>query len=132
MSDLARRALRGSIKSHIALAALIFIPAWSVNYWQGWLCWLVLLVCTLPVTLYFLKHDPALVERRMAAGPAAEREPVQKLIQALAALFGCAVIVVSALDHRFGWSTVPASLVILGNALIVLGFAIVFLTLREK
>lgn len=132
MQALTKRALAGSLKFYIALAVLIFVPAWSLTYWQGWLYWLVLLTSTLVTTLYFLKHDPALVQRRMAAGPAAEREASQKLIQTLAAVFGCATILVSALDHRLRWSSVPAPCVIVADALIVVGFVIVFATLREN
>ena len=132
MDDLSRRALTGSLKFYVALAALIFIPAWSLRYWQGWLYWLVLLTCTLATTLYFLKHDPALVERRMAAGPKAEREPMQKLIQTVAAIFGCATILVSVLDHRMDWSTMAPSLAVAADGLVIVGFVIVFLTLRTN
>ena len=132
MDDLTRRALAGSLKFYVALAALIFVPAWSLSYWQGWLYWLVLLACTLATTLYFLKHDPALVERRMAAGPKAEHEPSQKLIQTVAAIFGCATILVSVLDHRMSWSTVSPPFVLAAEMLVIIGFVIVFLTLREN
>jgi protein-S-isoprenylcysteine O-methyltransferase Ste14 len=132
MDNLTKRALVGALRFQVALAALIFIPAWSLTFWQGWLFWFILLAGTLTITLYFLKHDRALIERRIRAGPRAEREPRQKLIQVLAGLLGCAGIVVSALDHRFGWSSVPPSLVIVGDALVVLGYVIVFLVFREN
>jgi protein-S-isoprenylcysteine O-methyltransferase Ste14 len=132
MDNLTKRALVGALRFQLALAALIFVPAWSLTFWQGWLYWLVTLAGMLAITLYFVKHDPALIERRMKAGPRAERQPRQKLIQVLAALLACALIVVSALDHRFGWSSVPPSLVIGGDALVALGYAIVFLVFHEN
>ena len=132
MDNLAKRAVIGVLRFQLVLAALIFVPAWSLTYWQGWLYWFILLAANLVITLYFLRHDPALVERRMKAGPRAERRPSQKLIQALAGAAACAVIVVSALDHLLGWSSVPPSLVIGADALVVLSYAIVFLVLREN
>ena len=130
--SLTKRALLGLVKFQIALAVMIFAPAVSLNYWQGWLFWFVLLGCVLATSLYFLKHDPALVRRRMRAGPTAEKEPRQKLIQSLASLGLCATVVVSALDHLFGWSTVPPSVVIFGDLLVVLSFVMIFFVLREN
>src|SRR5712671_6284889 len=101
---LGRRALSGSLKFAIALAVLIFLPAGSLGYWQGWIFWANFCACVTAVTLYFLKHDPALGERRLNAGPGAEREAKQKPIQLVAAIIFGATFVVSALDYRFGWS----------------------------
>jgi protein-S-isoprenylcysteine O-methyltransferase Ste14 len=62
----------------------------------------------------------------------AEKERSQNIIQAFAAVVFIAIFVVSALDHRFGWSTVPLSLIALGDFLIVLGFYLVFLVFKEN
>ena len=102
MDDLARRALFGLARFQIALALLIFLPAWSLRYWQGWLYWLVFGTATVLVTLHFLRHDPSLVERRMKVGPGAEREPTQKLILWLVSAALVSLYIVSALDYRFG------------------------------
>ena len=72
------------------------------------------------------------MERRVNAGPAAEKETSQKIIQLFASLSFIAIFVVSAIDHRFGWSAVPVSVVVLGDVLIALGFYAVFLVLREN
>jgi protein-S-isoprenylcysteine O-methyltransferase Ste14 len=132
MDDLGKRAVIGALKFYAMLAVLLFVPAWSLTYWQGWIYWLVLLVCTLAPSAYFLKHDRALVERRMAAGPVAEREPAQKVIQTLMSVFGCATILVAVLDHRFHELAVPTAVVIAADALIVIGFVIVFITLHAN
>ncbi len=132
MEKLTKRAVIGLLRFQLVLAVLIFVPAWSLTYWQGWLYWFILLAAHLVITLYFLRHDPALIERRMKAGPGAERRPSQKLIQALAGVAACAVIVGSALDHLLGWSPVPPSLVIGADVLVILGYMIVFLVFREN
>ena len=130
--DLDRRAWRGFWQFVAVLAVLIFLPAWSLRYWQGWLFFLVFAVCMACGTSYFLRHDPVLVSRRLAAGPTAEREPRQRRIQLFAVLALVAVFVLPALDHRFGWSLVPAWCVLLGDLAVVSGFAMVFRVFREN
>ena len=61
----------------VALALMIFGPAFTLNYWQGWLFFLVFSIVTIALSAYFLKHDPALAERRLNAGATAETEPSQ-------------------------------------------------------
>jgi protein-S-isoprenylcysteine O-methyltransferase Ste14 len=79
-----------------------------------------------------MKNDPRLLERRVRAGPAAEKAGRQKIIQALAGLSFAATIALSALDHRCSWSRVPLVAVIAGNILVALGFLVVFLVFREN
>src|SRR5215472_3874856 len=55
-------------------AILVFLPAWTLDYWQGWLFSAVFVACTLAITLYLAVRDPQLLERRMNAGPGAEKE----------------------------------------------------------
>ena len=130
--SLSRRAFAATAKFLVVLALLIFLPAGSIRYWQGWLFWINFAVCCFAFTPYFLKHDPALLERRLRAGPAAEREPLQKRLQALASICVGAIFVVSALDYRMGWSSVPTSVVVLGNVLVAIGFWLTFWVFRAN
>jgi protein-S-isoprenylcysteine O-methyltransferase Ste14 len=72
------------------------------------------------------------LRRRLAAGPAAERERRQKVIQAIASIAFAGIFLVAGLDHRLGWSNVSVSLVLAGNVLVLLGLGIVFLVFREN
>jgi protein-S-isoprenylcysteine O-methyltransferase Ste14 len=122
MNDVTRRALRSSLFGVLALAALLFVPAGTLDYWQAWL-FMAVFVCTSgAITAYLAIHDPKLLERRMNVGPRAEKEPAQKIIMVLATLGFIAMLVFPVLDHRFGWSPVSASMSILGDVLIALGF----------
>jgi protein-S-isoprenylcysteine O-methyltransferase Ste14 len=132
MDSLTRRALSGTLKFQLLVALMIFPPALTLNYWQGWLFWAVFFACTLATTLYFVRHDPALVARRMRAGPTAEKQTSQKFIQTFAALFVAAIVILSALDHHFNWSVVPWPVVLLGDAAVVASFAIIFVVFREN
>ena len=111
---------------------MIFLAAGSLRYWQGWLFWLHFAAWTAGGTLYFLKRDPALVSRRLRAGPTAEKEPAQKRIQLFASIFLCAIFVLSGLDDRFGWSTVPVAVVIAGHVLLAFGYLAMFIVFRAN
>ena len=130
--SLGRRAFEACAQFIVGLAVLIFLPAWTLRYWQGWLFLAVFTASLAVVTVYFLKRDPALIERRLRAGPAAEKRPSQKRIQAIAAVFFFLLVPVSALDHRFGWLDALALAALIGNVLVVLGFAAIFLVFREN
>jgi|SRR5271165_67149 len=126
------RALGGLASLVVILAASIFIPAGTLHYRQAWVFCAVFSSCVLAITVYLMRKDPKLLERRMNAGPAAEKETRQKIIQFFASLSFISIFVVSGLDHRFGWSAVPVSVVALGDILVALGFYLVFLVLREN
>ncbi len=132
MRGLNIRAFAGLLQLVVALAVLIFLPAWTLHYWQAWILVAVFVACTLAITIYLMRNDPALLERRLKAGPGAEQENSQKIIQALAIVAFISIFVVSALDHRFGWSSVPPYVVALGDILIALGFYFVFLVFKEN
>ena len=79
-----------------------------------------------------MNNDPALLRRRLRGGPTAEKETSQKIIMSFISIGYVALLVVSALDHRFGWSSPPAFLTIAADLLILLGLYIVFLVYREN
>jgi protein-S-isoprenylcysteine O-methyltransferase Ste14 len=132
MNQLVIRAFAGLLFLLIVMAFIIFVPAWTLDYWQAWIFLVVFFVPPLLITIYLMKHDLKLLERRTTAGPGAEQERSQNIIQALAALAFIAIFIVSALDHRFGWSTVPAYVTALGDVLVIFGFYLVFLVFREN
>jgi protein-S-isoprenylcysteine O-methyltransferase Ste14 len=86
----------------------------------------------LAITFYLMKHDPKLLERRMNAGPHAEKERSQKIIQFMAAIVFYAIFVVSAVDHRFARSTVPVYAVVTGDLLVALGLLMIFFVFKEN
>jgi protein-S-isoprenylcysteine O-methyltransferase Ste14 len=133
MDTLYRRAIRETLVGSAAFFGVIFIPAGTLYYWQGWAFLATLLLPTILVTLYMAFYDKKLLESRLRLGPRVEQRPTQKLILLLGMLVYVAAIVIMVLDHRFGWSpAVPAWLSILGDALGVLGILIYFLVIREN
>jgi protein-S-isoprenylcysteine O-methyltransferase Ste14 len=132
MADLRRRAFAGLAQLLVILSLLLFLPAGTIRFWEAWVYLALFTAFVLTVTLYLLRHDPGLVESRMKVGPVAERQTNQKIIQALATLFFVGLFVVPALDRRFHVSAVPVVLVLAGDALVVAGCAVAFLSLREN
>jgi protein-S-isoprenylcysteine O-methyltransferase Ste14 len=132
MTSLNMRALRSSLLGAVAMAALLFLPAGTIDYWQGWVFMAVFVGASSAITVYLAINDPKLLERRMNAGPAAEKEPTQKVVMVFAMIGFIALLVLPALDHRFGWSRVPSYIALAGDALIALGFLLVFFVLKAN
>jgi protein-S-isoprenylcysteine O-methyltransferase Ste14 len=112
------------------MAALLFLPAGTLNYWQAWVFMSVFVSASGAVTVYLAIHDPRLLERRMRAGPAAEKERSQKFIISLAMMGFIGLLIVPAFDHRIRWSRVPAYVCLTGDALIAVGFLLVFFVIK--
>jgi protein-S-isoprenylcysteine O-methyltransferase Ste14 len=132
MTNLNIRAARSLVTGAIAMAALLFLSAGTLDYWQAWVFIAVFVVASAATTMYLAIHDPKLLERRMKVGPGAEKEKTQKIIMVLAITGFVALLVVPALDHRFGWSRVPACLSIVADVLIALSFLFTFFVFREN
>ena len=132
MNPLHKKALKSSIFGTIILCVMIFLPAGTFTYWQGWTYIVTFVVATTLITVALAKQSPALLERRMKAGPTAEKDPAQKLIMTYASLGFIAGIFVPAIDRRFGWSAVPSYASIIGDACILVGFYIVYRVLKQN
>ena len=132
MQDLNKKAFAGLARLFITLAALLFLPAWTLRYWQAWIFLVAFFIPVLVITAYIMRNDPKLLERRVSAGPGAEKEKSQKTIQTLASIAFVAVILFPAIDHRLGWSTVPVWGGVSGDALVALGLLGIFFVFKEN
>jgi len=132
MGSLILKSILGLAFLMLVLAAALFLSAGSLNFWQAWVYLAVFLVCTLLITAYLIKYDPKLLARRVKAGPVAERQKSQQLIQSLASLFFVGLFIVAGLDYRFHWSEVPPAVSLISDGFVVLGFFVVFLVFREN
>jgi len=116
----------------VFLGVLVFFPAGTLHYWQAWVYLSIFTGASILTTLYLMRKDPALLERRMSGGPTAEKRPTQKLIMLFTSIGFIALVVVPALDYRFGWSSVPVSVVVIGDALVAIGFCLISIVYREN
>jgi protein-S-isoprenylcysteine O-methyltransferase Ste14 len=133
MANLNTKAFGGFFFLLLVMAALLFLPAWTLDYWQAWVFLAVFGASALAITLYLMKKDPKLLERRVYAGPTAEKESSQKIIQSITALGFMAMLVLPALDQRFHWwPAVPFFASLAGDVLVAIGFLIIFFVYKEN
>jgi protein-S-isoprenylcysteine O-methyltransferase Ste14 len=131
-ADVRRKAAVGLAQLVLMIGLCVFAPAGTMRFVEGWAFLAVFCGSSLAITIYLAKRDPALLERRTQAGPVAEKRRSQKIIQGVASVAFATTVVVPALDHRFGWSRAPWPLVVVGNALVLLGFLVIFFVFREN
>jgi len=122
----------GFLQLFVGLAVLLFVSAWTLEYWQAWIFLAVYSLSVLAVTLYLMKKDPMLLERRISTGPGSEKRKSQKILNFLISKALILMVVVPVIDHRCAWSAVPLYGIAAGNGLVALGFLIVFFVLKEN
>lgn len=127
MNPLHKQLIRSSVFGTLTLFALLFIPAGSFRYWQGWVYMAVAIIASGAYTFYLAEHDPALLKRRTEAGISYEKEPAQKIIISVLYFAFTTLIVLPPLDFRFGWSNMPWCASIFGDILIVVSFYLFYL-----
>ena len=132
MNILALKAFGGLLILFLVMAAMLFISAWTLDYWQAWAFLAVFFSSALAITAYLMKKDRELLRRRVHAGPTAEKETSQKIIQSITSLGFIAMLVIPAFDRRLAWSRVPLYIEVTGDVLLAIGFFIVFLVYREN
>ncbi|MCR4865226.1 MAG: isoprenylcysteine carboxylmethyltransferase family protein [Bacteroidales bacterium] len=102
--DLLFQALTKFFLGVILLGALLFIPAGSFRYWQGWLLMGILFVPMFVAGLILMAKNPDLLQKRLNAK---EKESEQKTVVALSGLLFTAAFVAAGLNWRFGWWLLP-------------------------
>jgi hypothetical protein len=122
MSRLNVKAFAGLLFLLLVMAGLLFLPASANHFWQAWIFLVVFFAPALAITVYLMKNDPELLERRINGGPTAEKEPAQKIIMLLVSVGFIGLMVFPALDHRFGWSRMPPVVALAGDLLVLLGW----------
>jgi protein-S-isoprenylcysteine O-methyltransferase Ste14 len=125
-----RQMLLSTVLGILAMSAMIFIPAGTIRYWQGWAYLSTIVLASGLYTLYVTLYDPALLRRRMQVGPSQEQEPAQKVIVVVLFTAFIALIVLPPLDYRWGWSPVPWPASVLGNLLVALSFYFFYLVAK--
>jgi len=109
----------------LVLALLVFPPAGTLNYWQGWLYLAAVIGASAVVNARLILNDPDLLRRRMKGGPWAEARGAQRIIMSFASLGFIALVVAPALEFRWRGASVNAPIVVAADIAILLGFAVI-------
>jgi protein-S-isoprenylcysteine O-methyltransferase Ste14 len=126
------RATASSLFGLAVLGLLLFLPAGTLDYWQAWVFIATSLVATILPSIYLARTNPAALERRMHAGPKAEARTPQKIVMTGAILTFLGMLVLSAYDHRMGWSHLPAGVCVFGDVLVATGLGIAMLVVIQN
>lgn len=123
------QALMKFLSGVVILGLLIFLPAGSFHYWQGWLMMGVLFVPMFVAGLILMVKNPELLRKRLNAR---EDEREQKAVVALSAVVFVVAFVVAGLNWRFQWLVLPDWAVWLAATLFLFGYILYAEVLREN
>jgi len=121
------RLLLRMILAVIAFGMILFWPAGSLRFWQGWVFLLTWFVIGVSAFAYFYKHDRQFIERRLEFK---ERVQEQKTIMKFFYGFCLIAMVLPGLDHRFGWSHPPLWLTIFSQVALLSSFAMLLCVIK--
>jgi protein-S-isoprenylcysteine O-methyltransferase Ste14 len=130
--SITKQAFIGLVALGAILWIALFVPAWTLNYWQAWTFWLLFVACISTISVYFIKKDLSLIASRLKVGPASEQQSSQKITQAVISVFFILLLLIPSIDHHFQWSNVPAYLTIVGDVFVGLGLFVIFLVFKEN
>ena len=116
----------------VAFGLMLFLPAGTFQYWQAWVFLAVFAFYTWIPSVYLVRKNPAALERRMHVGPLAETRTLQQIVSTVVFICFPAMLVVSALDHRFGWSPVPTTVTVVGDILVAVGLGVAMLVIAQN
>lgn len=112
-----------------AVGLLIFLPAGTLGFSQGWLLMGVLFVPMFLAGLFLMARDPDRLRRRLDAR---EKEMTQRSVLLLSGLMFIAAFLLAGLSFRFGWLRFPYWVSVLGTVLFLLGYGLYALVLKEN
>lgn len=129
---LIREAWPRQIAFLLFMMLLLFAPAGTLAFWQAWAFLAMFTGCSVALGLYFVRHDPALIARRLQVGPAAEQEPAQRIIVSILLGGLLVMLIVPGFDKRWHWSEVPTWLTILADLGIAASFILFFYVMKQN
>ena len=113
----------------VLVGLLLFLPAWSLKYWNGWLFLGILFVPMFFAGIVMMCKNPELLKKRLNAK---EEEQEQKTVIALSGLMFLAAFIVAGLNFRFQWIVLPAWAVWIGVGVFLAAYLMYAEVLREN
>ena len=113
----------------IFIGILLFVPAGSLKYFNGWLFIAGLLIPMTFALIYLYINDPELLEKRINLK---EKEDAQKKYIKLSIIFYIVVYIIPGLDYRFNWSNVPMWLVLVSLTVMIFGYVMFIIVMLQN
>lgn len=113
----------------ILVAFLLFLPAGSLHYWNGWLLIVILFAPMFIAGVVMMLHNPELLRKRLNVK---ESETEQKQVIALSGLMFLAAFIVAGLNFRFGWFILPNWVIWTASIVFLLAYLFYAEVLREN
>ena len=113
----------------LMVGLLLFLPAGTFAYWQGWLLMGILFVPMFIAGLVMMKKSPELLRKRLDVR---EQQSEQKTVIALSGLMFLTAFIVAGLNFRFGWIVLPAWASWAAAVVFLLAYALYAEVLREN
>jgi len=113
----------------VLIALLLFVPAGTIHYWNGWLLIAILFIPMFIAGIIMMIVNPELLKKRLNAD---ETEPEQKTVIALSGIMFLAAFIVAGLNFRFKWIVMPNWSVILSTVIFLLAYLMYAEVLREN
>ena len=127
--DLLLKALTKYLLGVIILGILLFLPAGSLHYWQGWLLMGILFIPMFVAGIVLMAKNPELLRKRLNAK---EKEDEQKSVVALSGLLFFTAFVLAGLNWRFGLWLLPEWMVWVAAVLFLASYILYAEVMREN
>ena len=127
--SLAVKAIIRFLSALFIIGCILFIPAGTFKYWNGWLFIASIFIPMIVVLTYLLIKDPELLEKRFKTK---EKEKEQKFIQKVGIVPTLIGFMLPGFDYRLNWSNVPTWLVIIATILVVSGYILFIIVMRQN
>lgn len=113
----------------LLIGVLIFLPANTINYWNGWLLMGLLFIPMFIVGIIMMIKSPDLLKKRLKAK---EKEEEQKLVILLSLLMFVAGFILAGLNYRYNWTVMPNWVVVVSSVIFVFSYILYAEVLREN
>lgn len=113
----------------ILIGVLIFLPAGTIEFFNGWLFMGVLFVPMFLAGIVMMIKSPDLLKKRLNAK---EKENEQKQVVALSGLMFIVGFIVAGFNYKYGWIIMPKTVVIISTIIFLVGYALYAEVLREN
>lgn len=113
----------------ILVGLLLFLPAWSFRFWQGWLLMGILFIPMFGAGLVMMWKNPELLKKRLSAK---EEQNEQKKVVAFSGLLFIAAFVVAGLNWRYNWCVLPEWAVWMSAVLFLICYLMYAEVLKEN